>query len=59
MRVYLADSESIQKLCKTYKAASLWDKKSGSGWHDDYGVNARTAEEKKVFSEWLKTSEVS
>ena len=23
-----------------YKVVSLWDKKSGSSWHDDYGANA-------------------
>ena len=57
MRVYLADL--LQKLCSIYKAISLWDKKSSSGWHDDYGVNAWTAAEKQVFDEWLKTPEVS
>lgn len=38
---------------------SDWDKKSGGGWHDDYGANARTASEKAVFEEFLKTPEVS
>lgn len=57
MRVYLTDLPL--KLCGIYKAISLWDKKSGSGWHDEYGVNAWTVAEKQVFDEWLKTPEVS
>ena len=57
MRVYLTDL--VRKLCGIYKAISLWDKKSGSGWHEDYGVNARTAAERQVLEEWLKTPEVS
>ena len=57
MRIYLTDLPL--KLCGIYKAISLWDKKSGSRWHADYGVNARTAAEKQVFDEWLKTPEVS
>ena len=46
------------QLCTIYRAASQWDKKSGAGWHDDYGANARTASEKQVFEEFLKTPEV-
>ena len=57
LRVYLTNL--VQKLCGIYKAISLWDKKSGCAWHEDYGVNAQTAEEKQVFNEWLKTPEVS
>ena len=41
-----------------YRAISQWDKKSGGGWHDDYGANARTPGEKQVFEEFLKTPEV-
>jgi hypothetical protein len=41
-----------------YKAISEWDKKSGSGWNDSYGANARTPSEKQVFEEFLKTPEV-
>ena len=37
---------------------SQWDKKSGSGWHDDYGANAQTPGEKQVFEEFLKTPKV-
>ena len=57
--VYLTDF--IRKLCGIYKAICLWDKKTGigHGFHDEYGVNARTDAEKKVFNEWLKTPEVS
>ena len=47
------------KLCSIYKAISQWDKKSGSGWHDDYGANAQTPSKKEVFEEFLKTPEVS
>ena len=47
------------QLCSTYKAISQWDKKSGGGWHDDYGANTRTPSEKEVFEEFLKTPEVS
>jgi hypothetical protein len=54
---YLADL--VQKLCGIYKAISLWDKKSGSGWHEDYGTNAWTAAERQVLDEWLKTPDVS
>lgn len=58
--VYLTDSDFIlRKLCGIYKAISLWDKKSGSAWHDIYGVNARTVAEKQVLDEWLKTPDVS
>jgi hypothetical protein len=57
VQVYLTDL--VRKLCGIFKAISLWDKKSGSGWHDDYGVNARTAAERQVLDEWLKTPEVS
>ena len=35
-----------KQLCSIYKAVSLWDKKSGSRWHDDYGVNTWTVAEK-------------
>jgi hypothetical protein len=28
------------QLCSVYKAIDQWDKKSGCGWHDDYGANA-------------------
>jgi hypothetical protein len=42
-----------------YKAISLWDKKSGSGWNDVHGVNARTLAERQVFDEWLKSPDVS
>ena len=41
-----------------YKVVSLWDKKSGSGWHDNYGANAQTPTEKQVFEDWLKTPKV-
>jgi hypothetical protein len=47
------------QLCSIYKAISQWDKKSGAGWHDDYGANARTPSEKEVFADFLKTPEVS
>ncbi|KAF8805532.1 hypothetical protein BYT27DRAFT_7224832 [Phlegmacium glaucopus] len=36
-------------LCTIYKVILQWDKKSGSGWHDDYGANARTPSEKRCF----------
>ncbi len=49
----------LLQLVSTYKACSTWDKKSGSGWHDDYGANAQTPAEKVVFDEWIKTPEVS
>jgi hypothetical protein len=59
LSVYLRVTDLVRKLCGIFKAISLWDKKSGSGWHDDYGVNARTAAERQVLDEWLKTPEVS
>ena len=31
---------SILQLCTIYKVILQWDKKSGSGWHDDYSANA-------------------
>ena len=31
---------SVLQLCAIYKAVLQWDKKSGSGWHDDYSANA-------------------
>ena len=52
-------TDLVQKLCGIYKAICLWDKKSGGGWHEDYGVNVWTAAEKQVFNEWLKVSDVS
>ena len=42
-----------------YKSIALWDKKTGSGWHDNYGVNTRTATEKQVFDDWVKSPDVS
>lgn len=36
----------------------MWDKRSGRGWHPNYGANARTPAEKQVFEEFLKTPEV-
>ncbi|KAF8221508.1 hypothetical protein L208DRAFT_1327554 [Tricholoma matsutake] len=42
-------------LCTTYKAILEWDKRSGLGWNDSYGANARTPSEKQVFEEFLKT----
>ena len=42
-----------------YKSIALWDKKSGSGWHDNYGVNTRTAAEKQVSKDWVKSPDVS
>ena len=44
--------------CTIYKAILQWDKKSGSGWHDDYGANAQTPGEKQVFKEFLKMPEI-
>ena len=49
----------MKKLCMIYKSIALWDKKFGSGWHDNYGVNARTAAEKQVFEDWVKSPDVS
>ena len=54
---YLTDL--VQKLCGIYKAISLWDKKSGSGWHKGYGVNAHTVAKRQVLDEWLKTPDAS
>ena len=48
----------ILQLCAIYKAVLQWDKKSGSGWHDDYGANAQTPSEKEVLEEFVKTPEV-
>ena len=41
-----------------YKVISHWNKKSGSGWNDDYGANARTPGEKEVLEEFMKMPKV-
>ena len=39
----------VYKLCSIYKAISQWDKKSGSGWHNDYGANAHPEQKRSVW----------
>ena len=50
---------TVWKICAIYDAIAHWDKKSRSGWHNQYGVNARTAAEKVVMDEWVRSSDVS